>query len=234
MTAFISLVPFLAMAQEGEFPADVKVGLWAEGESVEEWPIVLWGTSVAMETGGAGIVIGVVLFLLFTFSVFVFCCCAKCCCSRCCCCFKQCLPVFVPGERSSKLVAVMIICLCWSVMVMGLVGQGVQDGMAGIDKGFGGLIKAVVDTQDNLICSSKLDASQDALAKGCSVAARQFRADNCEEKSLARFIDKAETLVLELMDDGLTFVSGLSDDILSDMQDVENSTSLLQKQASNM
>jgi hypothetical protein len=128
----------------------------------------------------------------------------------------------------------MVLCLFWSIVVMGLVGQGVQDGMAGVDKGFEGLMQAVTDTQDNLICSSKLDPSLNVAARGCSTTARNFRADHCEEKSLARFVDQADDLVLELLDDGLAFVSGLSDSILSDMQKVENSTMVLQDQATNM
>jgi len=95
-------------------------------------------------------------------------------------------------------------------------------------------MRAVADTQDHLICSSKLDPNANSAASSCSATGKQFRRNHCEEKSLARFVEQADDLVLGLLGDGLVFVSGLSNNILGDMQRVENSTVRLQKQANNM
>jgi hypothetical protein len=232
MRSHIFLFVLVAVAAQ-EFPAETELGEWFEGGN--QSPIGLWGMSLVQATGGLGFGTGMALSIILFFSMCVYCCCSGCCCARFCCFCKKCLPVFKKGKRDMKLVGAFLVFLLLSVICMGLVAQGVQKGVGGLDKTIQGAQTFLKETQDSLMCKSDIEeAAVLASIEGCGLDARQARARECTANSFIQIIDQAEDELLSVCDYGLEFASSLTDDVLGSINAVTDTAGDLQTSVNNI
>jgi hypothetical protein len=117
---------------------------------------------------------------------------------------------------------------------MGLVGQGVQKGVAGVDKTLGGAMTFFKAAQDELICKADLEDAASLAIQGCSKSARNARTAHCAERAFLTTVDKAEDEVHILVDNGLTFATDISDSILSKLSAVNTTAVELKNTVTNI